>query len=94
MEYKTEQFYFGRESLHRLFFSTGYENVTFLPNYKVVSLEYINAHFQRFHVPLWTPLLGALNRVIPKALGRKHLRMFASGMIVLAYRPGETAANR
>jgi SAM-dependent methyltransferase len=95
MEYKTEHlFYFGRKSLHRLFLSAGYENVTCLPNYKIVSLEYVNAHFQRFHVPVWTPLLGALSRAIPKPLGHKHVQMVASGIIVLAYRPGETAANR
>lgn len=88
MEYKVEHlFYFGRKSLTHLFVSAGFENVRFLPNYKMLSFEYINAHFRRFPVPLWTPLLGLLGHVVPPRLAQKHVRVVASGVIALARKP-------
>jgi SAM-dependent methyltransferase len=87
MEYKVEHlFYFGHESLQRLFLSAGYERVTFVPNYKVLSLDYVNAHFRRFPVPVWTPFLAALGRVAPRWLAGKPVRVVASGTIVLAHK--------
>ena len=88
MEYKVEHlFYFGRKSLAHLFVSAGFENIRFLPNYKTLSFEYINAHFRRFPVPLWTPLLGLIGHLVPPSLARKHVRVVASGLIALARKP-------
>ena len=53
MEYKTEHlFYFNERSLRRLLEAVGFKPVAFRPNTKILSLDYINHHFQRFRVPV------------------------------------------
>jgi 2-polyprenyl-3-methyl-5-hydroxy-6-metoxy-1,4-benzoquinol methylase len=84
MEYKTEHlFYFSKRSLRRLLEAAGFEDVVFRPNKKVLSLDYIDHHFQRFRVPVFTPLVG-LMRSIFSAIAHRQFHIVASGVMVLA----------
>ncbi len=85
MEYKLEHlFYFNRKSLGYLLTSSGFSKVAFEPNTKILSFEYIRAHFRKFRVPFWTPLIELTGGIIPTKLARKHLRIVASGMVAIA----------
>ena len=89
MEYKAEHLiYFSRKSLHRMLDEVGFSDIRFAPNYKILNLEYIAAHFERFRIPILTPLLRLLKRTLPRQLAVKPFRVVASGVMVLA-RKGE-----
>jgi SAM-dependent methyltransferase len=84
MEYKTEHlFYFTEQSLRRLLEAAGFVPVAFRPNRKVLSLDYINRHFQRFRVPVFTPLMG-LMRTMLWLIAHRQIRIVASGVMVVA----------
>ena len=52
MEYKVEHlFYFGQKSLSRLLTDVGFEPPMFAVNRKVLSLDYVYRHFDRFPCP-------------------------------------------
>jgi 2-polyprenyl-3-methyl-5-hydroxy-6-metoxy-1,4-benzoquinol methylase len=85
MEYKVEHLsYFNRKSLKLLLEKTGFRNVRFMPNYKILNIDYINHHFVRFPVKGFTPLMGSLRRIIPEKLARMPIKLIASGMAVIA----------
>jgi SAM-dependent methyltransferase len=90
MEYKTEHlYYFNRKSLRLLFGNCGYDCVAFEPNRKVLTFDYVCRHFERFHVPFWTPALMALRRITPDAIANKHVTVVASGVMALARKRSE-----
>ncbi|MBV9762431.1 MAG: class I SAM-dependent methyltransferase [Acidobacteriaceae bacterium] len=88
MEYKTEHLtYFSRKSLAALLASTGFASVRFLPNYKTLNLEYVSSHFERFPVPVLSPIVRLLRRILPAALVRRPLNIVASGVMAIAQKP-------
>jgi SAM-dependent methyltransferase len=90
MEYKPEHlFYFGERSLGRLFSAAGFGAVLFRPNRKVLSADYVNRHFERFRVPLFSPVMGAVRSVLPATLAHRQFQVVASGVMVLAQKPAE-----
>jgi len=87
MEYKTEHLtYFSRRSLTRLLEDHGFEVVQFFPNYKVLSADYVSAHFARFRVPLVSPVVQLLRNLLPGKLAHRPIRVVASGIMALAWR--------
>ncbi len=85
MEYKTEHLtYFSRKSLERLLKNAGFTAIDFLPNYKVLSLDYIARHFDRFPVPFFTPALALIRGLLPAELAHKKIRIVASGIMAIA----------
>jgi len=85
MEYKTEHLtYFSRRSLTQLFQGTGFDTIQFFPNYKVLSLDYVSSHFDRFPVPVATPLVHLLRRALPDKFVYRPMKIVASGITALA----------
>ena len=95
MEYKTEHlFYFSKASLVRLLEQAGFQGMAISANRKVLSLDYLNHHFQRFSVPLFSSLLRGLRKVLPDRLAFMHFTIPASSLMVMARKPGESAIGR
>lgn len=88
MEYKVEHlFYFGQRSLGRLLTEAGFESPAFAGNRKVLSLDYVCRHFDRFPVPGLTEIFRLVRRCAPESLAQRHWVVPASGMFVTARRP-------
>lgn len=88
MEYKIEHlFYFGRRSLNRLLTDAGFESPVFANNRKVLSLDYVYRHFERFSVPGLTPIFRLIRRCAPESLAQRHWVLPASGILVTARKP-------
>jgi len=84
MEYKTEHLtYFSRKSLMHLLDRIGFTDIRFVPNYKTLNLEYVSAHFERFPVPVATPVMRLLHRLLPAKLATKPVTVVASGVMAL-----------
>jgi 2-polyprenyl-3-methyl-5-hydroxy-6-metoxy-1,4-benzoquinol methylase len=85
MEYKVEHlFYFNQKSLRLLFEKTGFHNIKFIPNYKILNFDYINNHFVRYPVNGLTPLIGMIRRIAPDALAYIPIKLIASGIAAIA----------
>jgi SAM-dependent methyltransferase len=85
MEYKTEHLtYFSKRSLRLLLTKYGFKSIMFFPNYKILSIDYISRHFERYPVPVISPLLRLLRRSLPGRLANMRLKLVASGTMVLA----------
>jgi len=88
MEYKREHlFYFNRQTIQRLITDCGFENLTVTPGKKVLSLGYIIGHFEKFPVPILTPLMKTVGWVLPQSTLTAPLRVVASGINVMARAP-------
>jgi 2-polyprenyl-3-methyl-5-hydroxy-6-metoxy-1,4-benzoquinol methylase len=85
MEYKVEHlFYFSRKSMTLLLEKTGFHNISFHPNYKILNFDYINRHFVRFPVKGMSPLLNIARTLTPDKLAYMPVKVVASGMAVIA----------
>ena len=85
MEFKPEHLtYFDPKTLQTALFRTGYHEVIVQPGWKILSLEYIAQHFERFPVPGLTPLVRFCANLLPRGMRRKYRRVVASGMMVFA----------
>ena len=84
MEYKPEHlFYFDRATLQTALFRGGFAGVVVQPGWKVLSLGYVARHFERFPVPLLTPLL-TLARAAALPLRERPFPVVASGVLAFA----------
>jgi SAM-dependent methyltransferase len=94
MEYKIEHLYYFRKRTIRLALDQiGFKEILIQPNFKILSLDYIYHHFFRFPVPLITPLLRLLQRVTPKGLTHRQIKLVASGLVAMARKPdGRTSS--
>jgi glycosyltransferase involved in cell wall biosynthesis/SAM-dependent methyltransferase len=89
MEFKTEHLtYFDRQTLQTALFKSGFREVIVQPGWKVLSLDYVRKHFERFPVPLITPAVNFLNRILPRSMREKRRRMVASGIMAFARKTG------
>jgi 2-polyprenyl-3-methyl-5-hydroxy-6-metoxy-1,4-benzoquinol methylase len=85
MEFKAEHLtYFDRQTLQTALFKSGFREIIVQPGWKVLSLDYVQKHFQRFPVPLITPLVNFLGRVLPTGMRLRHRRIVASGIMAFA----------
>jgi 2-polyprenyl-3-methyl-5-hydroxy-6-metoxy-1,4-benzoquinol methylase len=85
MEFKTEHLtYFDRQTLQTLLLKSGFHDIILQPGWKILSFDYIKKHFERFPVPVITPVLGLAARVLPQGAQRRHRRLVASGIMAFA----------
>jgi SAM-dependent methyltransferase len=85
MEYKPEHlFYFDRNTLTRLMSNAGFDQIEISSGRKVLTADYVIGHFDKFPVPVLSPLLSGLRTVTPSALLGKPVTITASGINVIA----------
>ena len=85
MEYKLEHlFYFSPASMRLLLARSGFSEILIRPNRKVLTLDYIAQHFDRFPVPVLSPFVKLLRRAIPDSLAHRHFLLPAGGIAILA----------
>jgi len=85
MEFKAEHLtYFDRQTLQTALFKAGFRDVVVQPGWKILSFDYIKKHFERFPVPLLTPTLNLIARVLPGKVQVRHRRVIASGIMVFS----------
>jgi SAM-dependent methyltransferase len=91
MEYKPEHlFYFDRNSIRRLVQNASFDHIEAAAGKKVLTMDYVIGHFDKFPVPVLSRMLGAVRAVTPAALLGKPLKITASGINILAVKPRET----
>lgn len=88
MEYKVEHlYYFSVASMRLLLTGCGFEDIRVFASRKVLTFDYVWRHFERFRVPVLSPLLGGLRRAMPARLAHRHWRVPASGMMAIGRKP-------
>src|SRR4051812_18387117 len=90
MEYKPEHlFYFDPDSITRLLQNADFDQIESSAGKKVLTMDYVIGHFEKFPVPVLSRLLGAVRALAPAALRSRPLRITASGINVFAVKPRE-----
>jgi 2-polyprenyl-3-methyl-5-hydroxy-6-metoxy-1,4-benzoquinol methylase len=85
MEFKPEHLvYFDANTIQNALFRAGFDQVVVQPGWKVLNLGYVAHHFERFTVPVFTPLVQMLARLMPPPLRNANIPVVASGMTVSA----------
>ena len=85
MEFKAEHLtYFDRQTLQTALFKSGFCDVIVQPGWKILSFDYIQKHFERFPVPVVTPVLNLGGRILPKRMQLQHRRVVASGIMAFS----------
>jgi 2-polyprenyl-3-methyl-5-hydroxy-6-metoxy-1,4-benzoquinol methylase len=89
MEYKVEHlYYFSAASIRLLLARCGFEDIRVSPSRKVLTIDYISRHFDRFRVPILSPLIGLLRRALPSPIAHRRLLVSASGLMATARKAG------
>ena len=89
MEYKVEHlYYFSARSIRLLLERCGFDEIRISPNRKVLTIDYLSRHFDRFRVPILSPLVGLLRRAVPNRIAHRHLLVSASGLMAIARKAG------
>jgi glycosyltransferase involved in cell wall biosynthesis/2-polyprenyl-3-methyl-5-hydroxy-6-metoxy-1,4-benzoquinol methylase len=85
MEFKPEHLtYFDTNTIQHALYQTDYSEVVVQSGWKVLNFGYVAHHFERFQVPVLTPLIQKLARLTPAALRDMDVRIVASGMATFA----------
>ncbi|HAO79534.1 MAG TPA: hypothetical protein DCQ92_11275, partial [Verrucomicrobia subdivision 3 bacterium] len=85
MEFKTEHLtYFDRQTLQTALAKSGFRDVIVQSGWKILSFDYVKMHFERFPVPVVTPFLTFITRLMPRKMRLKHRQIVASGMMVFS----------
>jgi glycosyltransferase involved in cell wall biosynthesis/SAM-dependent methyltransferase len=85
MEFKPEHLtYFDPRTIQTLLLRTGFHEVIVQPEWKTLTLDYIAEHFERFPVPMLTPLVRFVHRLVSPQERKKYRRVIASGMMAFA----------
>jgi glycosyltransferase involved in cell wall biosynthesis/ubiquinone/menaquinone biosynthesis C-methylase UbiE len=85
MEFKPEHLaYFDSQTLQTALFKTGFRQIVLQPGWKILSFDYVRSHFERFPVPVLTPLVRLLACVLPGFLRRQRHRVVASGVMAFS----------
>ena len=89
MEYKVEHlYYFSGASIRLLLEHCGFDEIRVSPSRKVLTIDYLSRHFDRFRVPILSPLIGLLRRAAPSRIAHRHLLVSASGLMAIARKAG------
>lgn len=89
MEYKVEHlYYFSASALRRLLERCGFAEIRIRASRKVLTFDYVARHFDRFRVPVWSPLIGLARRAMPGRLAHRHVLVPASGLVAVARKAG------
>lgn len=92
MEFKPEHLsYFSRKSLEGLLFSEGFRTLATVPGVKVLSYDYIRAHFERFPIPVVTRAVKAVGAMLPNSVRSRERQLVASGMVLMGRRAEKPA---
>ncbi|MCC7125633.1 MAG: glycosyltransferase family 2 protein [Acidobacteria bacterium] len=95
MEFKAEHlFYFDSQTLESLLVRAGFGDVLVERGRKTLSPGYVIAHFDRFPVPVISPLGRLARTLLPRALLRQRLAVVASGIDVLARKTAQGPVDR
>jgi SAM-dependent methyltransferase len=85
MEFKAEHLtYFDRNTLQTALFKSGFRDVIVKPGWKMLNFDYVKMHFDRFPVPLVTPVLNFISRILPQNVQLRHRRIAASGIMIFS----------
>lgn len=85
MEFKTEHLvYFSNKSLFSLMLLSGFREIRLSPTYKILSPKYVLDHFERYRIPILTPLLRLGYQILPAFLRHKTLRLTGSTVLVIS----------
>jgi glycosyltransferase involved in cell wall biosynthesis len=85
MEFKPEHLtYFDTNTIQHALYQTDYSEVVVQSGWKVLNFGYVAHHFERFQVPVLTPLIQKLARLTPVAFRDMDVRVVASGMATFA----------
>jgi glycosyltransferase involved in cell wall biosynthesis/SAM-dependent methyltransferase len=85
MEFKPEHLtYFDEKTIQTLLYRTGFHHIVVQPGWKVLNLDYVARHFERFPVPFFTTLVRIAGTIAPRLLRNANVRVLASGIAVFA----------
>jgi len=85
MEFKAEHLtYFDPQTLQTALFKSNFRDVIVEPGWKMLNFDYVKMHFERFPVPVVTPVLNFMARILPQKMRHQHRRIVASGMMVFS----------
>jgi SAM-dependent methyltransferase len=91
MEWKPEHLtYFNRDNIQTALLKAGFRDVLVQPGWKILSFDYVKAHFEKFPVPVVTPTLRLLGKMLPARTKTKGRRVVASGMMVFCRKAADT----
>jgi glycosyltransferase involved in cell wall biosynthesis len=94
MEYKAEHlYYFNEKTLNALMFQSGFREIEIFSSKKILSIDYIVAHFRKHYIPLLSHLVLAAYRIFPKSLTRKKIQIYASGIGLIAKKVSSDRLN-
>ncbi|CAN5372237.1 hypothetical protein BH09PSE6_BH09PSE6_05110 [soil metagenome] len=95
MEFKPEHlFYFDSKTSQNLLLACGFEDVIVKSNTKVLTLDYIARHFDRFPVPGVSSIVTTLAGLLPKSLANREFQIVASGISVFSRVAPERRSTR
>ena len=87
MEFKVEHLmYFDRGTMQTALLRAGFDQIVVEPGWKFLSFEYVARRFESHRVPLVTPLMGLLRRMLPEPVQKKNYRVVSSGIMVFAHK--------
>ena len=89
IEYKVEHlYYFSAASIRLLLERCGFGEIRVSPSRKILTIDYISRHFDRFRVPILSPLIGLVRRAVPAPIAHRRLLVSASGLMATARKAG------
>ena len=87
IEFKLEHlFFFDSQTIRSALFQCGFEQIGVTPGRKTLSTDYVMHHFDRFPVPMLSPMARVGRWVLPSPLRRRPFKVVASGIDVIARR--------
>ena len=88
MELKPEHlYYFSPSTLTRQLTRSGFDGIALHRGIKLLSLDYVAAHFEKYPVAGIRAALRLLRALFPARWRERPVRIVASGLIALARRP-------
>jgi SAM-dependent methyltransferase len=95
IEFKAEHlFYFDSRTIESLFLRAGFDQVRIAKGRKTLSPGYVIAHFERFPMPIVSPLGRLSKQILPTVLLQQRMTVVASGIDVIGHRSAEGPIDR
>lgn len=95
MEFKPEHLsYFDVNTMQTALLKSGFREIVVRPGWKMLNLDYVAGHFERFPVPLFGLLVKLAARLAPKRLRARNVPIVASGLVALARVDSEIESPR
>jgi 2-polyprenyl-3-methyl-5-hydroxy-6-metoxy-1,4-benzoquinol methylase len=84
MEFKVEHLsYFNRHTLESLLFVEGFREFFCKPGRKILSLDYVKAHFDKFPAKGFNAMVNLAASIVPQKLRRREVQVVASGILLM-----------